>query len=86
MKETIIIEQFDNGISIKATNEEGTEWRVALEHQKEQELGKMVWENIRFLIDKDLVNTVAMEIDYLPIKPLEKHGSIPTGGEQPIDA
>ena len=33
MKETIIIEQFDNGITIKETNEEGNEWRVALEHQ-----------------------------------------------------
>lgn len=86
MKETIIIERFDNGISIKATNEEGTERRVAMEHQKEQELGKMIWESIRFLMNKDLVNTVAMEIDYLPIKPLEKHGTIPIGGEQPLDA
>ena len=85
MKETIIIEQFDNGITIKSTNEEGTERRVALEHSKEQEIGKMIWETIRFLMDKDLVNTVAMEIDYLPIKSIVR-GTIPIGGEQPLDA
>ena len=74
MKETIIIEQFDNGVTIKATNEEGTERRVALEHSKEQEIGKMIWETVRFIMDKDIVNTVVMEIEYLPIKPMEKHG------------
>lgn len=67
MKETIIIEQFDNGITIKATNEEGTERRVALEHSKEQEIGKMIWETVRFLMDKKLTSTVGMEIEYKPI-------------------
>lgn len=66
MKETIIIEQFDNGITIKATNDEGTERRVSLEHTKEQEIGKVIWETIRFLMDKHLCNTVAMKIDYTP--------------------
>ena len=84
MKETIIIEQFDNGITIKATNEEGTEHRVALEHSKEQEIGKMIWETIRFLMDKDLVNMVTMEIDYLPLKHIVR-GTIPFGSEQPLD-
>lgn len=64
MKETIIIEQFDNGITIKETNEEGNEWRVALEHQKEQETGKLIWETVRFLMDKEATNTVKIEIDY----------------------
>ena len=72
MKEIITIEQFDNGITIKATNEEGNEWRVVLELQKEQELGKMIWETIRFLMDKQLVNTVAMEIEYKAINYFEK--------------
>ena len=35
MKETIIIEQFDNGVAIKATNDEGTERRVAIDINKE---------------------------------------------------
>lgn len=67
MKEIITIEQFDNGITIKATNEEGTERRVALEHSKEQEIGKMIWETVRFLMDKKLTSTVGMEIEYKPI-------------------
>ena len=64
MKETIIIEQYDNGINIKATNDEGTEARGAMEHSKEQEIGKMIWETVRFLMDKNAVNSIAMEIDY----------------------
>lgn len=64
MKETIIIDQFDNGITIEATNDEGTERRVSLEHSKEQEIGKLIWETVRFLMDKETTNTVKIEIDY----------------------
>lgn len=64
MKETIIIEQFDNGITIEATNDEGTERRVSLEHTKEQEIGKLIWDTVRFLMDKETTNTVKIEIDY----------------------
>jgi hypothetical protein len=64
MKETIIIEQFDNGITIEATNDEGTERRVSLEHSKEQEIGKLIWETVHFLMDKETTNTVKIEIDY----------------------
>ena len=64
MKETIIIEQFDNGITIEATNDEGTEGRVSLEHTKEQEIGKLIWETVHFLMDKEMTNTVKIEIDY----------------------
>lgn len=64
MTETIIIEQFDNGITIEATNDEGTERRVSLEHTKEQEIGKLIWETVRFLMDKETTNTVKIEIDY----------------------
>ena len=64
MKETIIIEQFDNGITIEATNDEGTDRRVSLEHTKEQEIGKLIWETVHFLMDKETTNTVKIEIDY----------------------
>ena len=64
MKETIIIEQFDNGINIEATNDEGTERRVSLEHSKEQEIGKLIWETVHFLMDKETTNTIKIEIDY----------------------
>lgn len=64
MKETIIIEQFDNGITIEATNNEGTEKRVSLDHNKEQEIGKSIWETVKFLMDKHLTSMVKMTIDY----------------------
>ena len=64
MKETIIFEQFDNGITIEATNDEGTERRVSLDHSKEQEIGKLIWETVHFLMDKETTNTVKIEIDY----------------------
>ena len=64
MKETIIIEQFDNGITIKSTNDEGTERRVSLDHSKEQEIWKLIWETIRFMMDKHTTNEIAMEINY----------------------
>lgn len=64
MKETIIIEQYDNGITITSTNDEGTERRVSLDHSKEQEIGKLIWETVHFLMDKETTNTVKIEIDY----------------------
>ena len=67
MKEKFIIEQFDNGISIKATNDEGTERRVALDHNKDSEIGKTIWETVKFLMDKHLTSKVMMTIDYKEI-------------------
>lgn len=64
MKETIIIEQFDNGITIEATNDEGTERRVSLDHTKEQEIGKIIWETVKFLMDKHLTSIVRLTVDY----------------------
>ena len=55
MKETIIIE---------ATNDEGTTRRVAMDTEKEQEIGKEIMETIRYLMDKETTNTVKIEIDY----------------------
>ena len=67
MKEKIIIEQFDNGISIKAANDEGTERRVAIDHNKESEIGKTIWETVKFLMDKHLTSKVKMEVEYKAI-------------------
>lgn len=64
MKETIIIEQFDNGITIEATNDKGTGRRVAMEHQKEHEIGQEIWETVKYLMDKHLTSMVKMTIDY----------------------
>ena len=74
MKETIIIEQFDNGITIKATNDEGTERRAAMDHQKEQEIGKTIWDTVKFLMDKNISNCVEIEIKYHAFVPKETDG------------
>ena len=63
MREKIIIEQFDNGITIIATNDEGIERRVSLDHSKEQEIGKIIWDTVKFLMDKNLSNCVEMDIE-----------------------
>lgn len=77
MKETIIIEQFDNGITIEATNDEGTERRVSLEHQKEQEIGKVIWETVKFLMDKHLTSIVRLTVDYKAIIEVDKKADMP---------
>lgn len=77
MKETIIIEQFDNGITIEATNDEGTERRVSLDHSKEQEIGKLIWETVRFLMDKHITSQVRMTIDYKAIVYVDKKTDMP---------
>ena len=71
MEETIIIEQFDNGISIKASNEEGTSRVVSMDHSKESEIGKTIWETVKFLMDKHLTQKVSMTVDYKAIIPLD---------------
>lgn len=77
MKETIIVEQFDNGITIESTNDEGTERRVSMDHSKEQEIGKMVWETVKFLMDKHITSIVRMAIDYKAIKYVDNKTDMP---------
>lgn len=71
MKATILIEQFDNGISIKWSGpdmEEAPHDIVALDRDKEQAIGKMIFEDIKQLMDSELVCIVKMNIEYQPIK------------------
>lgn len=77
MKETIIVEQFDNGITIEATNDEGTERRVALDHTKEQEIGKTIWETVKFLMDKHLTSIVRLTVDYKAIINVDDKADMP---------
>ena len=67
MKEVIIVELFDNGISVKINNGEDTSGRVALEHDIEKEIGKTIWETIKYVMDKDLVNIVKLHIEYTDV-------------------
>lgn len=69
MTAKIIIEQFDNGISIK--------WEeldqnidpvavVALDRDIARTLGEMVWEDIRSVMDTNLTNGAQISLEYYP--------------------
>ena len=67
MSVTIDIEQFDNGISIKWKDSENhdPEALVALDKDKENAIGNMIWYDIKRAMDSALTNKVRMEIKYL---------------------
>lgn len=68
MKVAITVEKFDNGISIvqKYLDGGGVISRVALDSQKEIELGKRIWEDIKLLMDEGSCNSIAVNIEYKP--------------------
>lgn len=69
MKATITIEQFDNGISLKWKSPgEDTQSEVALDFDKEKAIGKMIWDDIKHLMDAELCNEVEMSIEYKAVK------------------
>ena len=69
MKATIKIEQFGNGISIKWESPDvDSQSEVALDYDKEKAIGKMIWDDIKNVMDTELCNEVEMVIEYKPIK------------------
>lgn len=65
MKVIIEIEQFDNGIALKWKDEDDNELKsVALERDKEQAIGKAIWEDIKSVMDSELSNKVELKIEY----------------------
>lgn len=64
MEQKIIIEQYDNGITLQG---EGRSI-VVLDHEKERSIGSMIWENVKCVMDTELCNEVEMVIEYKPIK------------------
>ena len=71
MKVTIVVEQFDNGITIKWKDAEGEhdpQAIVALDRDKEMSIGKTIWEDVKMIMDSQLCNAVEMEIEYKPMK------------------
>lgn len=68
METTITIEQFDNGISIVETDDEGnTQSVVSLDRTKKEDIGEIIWEDIKNLMDATLKNKVKMEITFTEI-------------------
>lgn len=64
MKVEIIIEQFDNGISLKWSDGSLTKAYVAMEHHKNTTIGDLLWEDIKNLMDCTTTNKVKMRIEY----------------------
>ena len=69
MKAIIKIEQFGNGISMKWVSPDvDPQSEVALDFEKEKAIGKMIWDDIRSVMDAELCDEVEMSIEYKPIK------------------
>ena len=64
MKVEIIVEQFDNGISLKWSDGSLTKAYVAMEHHKNTTIGDVLWEDIKNLMDCTPTNKVKMCIEY----------------------
>ena len=69
MKATIKIEQFGNGISIKWESPDvDHQSEVALDYDKEKAIGKMIWDDIKNVMNAELCNEVEMSIEYKAVK------------------
>lgn len=67
MKATILIEQYDNGISLKWRDCDGNiepEYLVALEGDQVNTIGNTIWEDIKSVMDSKFVNIVKLTIEY----------------------
>lgn len=60
MGQKIIIEQYDNGITLQS---EGRAI-VVLDYDKEKAIGNMIWENVKCVMDTELCNIVTINIEY----------------------
>lgn len=67
----IIIEQFDNGITLLWKDEDG-EFDdgkiVANDDQRNSEIGSQIWDDIRSIMDTTACNKVIMRINYKPME------------------
>lgn len=69
MKATIKIEQFDNGISLKWKSPDiDGQSEVALDYDKEKAIGKVIWDDIKDVMNAELCNEVEMSIEYKTVK------------------
>ena len=71
MKAEVTVEQFNNGISLKwkdAENNIEPEAIVALDNDKVNTVGKIIWDDITLMMDQELCNVVKMTIEYQAVK------------------
>lgn len=68
MKAKIIIEQFSNGISLKWEGENHEqEAIVALDYDREKATGKMIWDDVKHIMDAELIKRLRYEKNSLQI-------------------
>lgn len=69
MKAKIIIEQFDNGITLKwSSPDHDSKAIVAHFYDREKAIGEMILNDVKHIMDAELCNEVEMVIAYKPIK------------------
>ena len=69
MKAIINIERFGNGIAMKWVSPDvDSQSEVALDYDKEKAIGKMVWDDIKNVMNAELCNEVEMSIEYKAVK------------------
>jgi hypothetical protein len=67
MKATITIRQYDNGITIVDTDDEGNEVKlVSLDRNQIEAIGRVIWDHISKVADEKLTNEVTMDIEFKP--------------------
>ena len=67
MKATITIRQYDNGITIVDTDDEGNEVKlVSLDRNQIEAIGRVIWDHISKVADEKLTNEVTMNIEFQP--------------------
>lgn len=67
MKATITIRQYDNGITIVDTDDEGNEVKlVSLDRNQIEAIGRVIWDHVSKMMDEKLTNEVTMDIEFQP--------------------
>lgn len=69
MKAKIKIERYDNGISLKWQSPDADDQsEVALDYDKEKTIGKMIWDDIKNVMNDALCDEVEMSVEYKAVK------------------
>lgn len=69
MKAKIKIERYDNGISLKWQSPDADDQsEVALDFDKEKTIGKVIWDDIKNVMNAALCDEVEMIVEYKAVK------------------
>ena len=70
MQVKILIEQFDNGISLKwndAEHDGDTKAIVALDREQSKAIGDIIWNDVLCVMNNDVTNKVNLTIEYMDL-------------------